>query len=87
MKTPLYCSYYQAHVKRSECWFVTAVLKSFEHMSFDRTIDVERSIFEFFVPSDMEQKFLDLMADFTRRGLVSNLQKLPNRLEQGAQEL
>lgn len=52
-----YCSYYQAHIKRPYCWFLVAVLRSFEHVAFDRTIDKNNSIFEFFVPHDTEKYF------------------------------
>ena len=75
-----YCKYYQAQVKRSECWFFAAILRSFEHMAFDRTLDLKNSIFEFFVPDAMEDQFLSLMDYFQDAGIVSNLQKLPNRL-------
>lgn len=79
--SPLYCFYYQAHVQRELCWFVTAALRSYEHISFDRTIDVENSIFEFFVAPSTEPCFLEIMAYFQEQGLVSGLVKKPNRLE------
>ena len=77
----LYCSYYQANVERELCWFVTAALRSYEHVSFDRTLDPATSLFEFFVPSSTESIFLTIMAYFESEGLIRNLQKLPNRLE------
>lgn len=77
----LYCSYYQAHIERELCWFVTATMRSYEHVAFDRTIDPATSLFEFFVPTATEKYFLELMVYFQAKGLVSNLQKLPNRLE------
>jgi len=55
-------------------------MRSMENMSFDRTLDLPSSIFEFFVPSIMEDKFLSVMGYFQKKGIVSNLQKLPNRL-------
>lgn len=82
MKTlSLYCSYYQAHVERELCWFVTASLRSYEHVAFDRTLDPETSLFEFFVPTSTEKYFLEVMTYFESQGLVSGLQKLPNRLK------
>jgi hypothetical protein len=75
-----YCSYYQAHVPREHCWFLTATIRSYEHMAFDRTLDKENSIFEFFVPQDMESLFLQVMARFEKEGIIKDLQKLPNRL-------
>lgn len=75
-----FCSYYQAYVDRPQCWFVVATLKSYDHVAFDRTIDVEKNLFEFFVPHKMESLFLQIMDRFDKEGLVWNLQKLPNRL-------
>lgn len=76
-----YCSYYQAHVPRQHCWFLTATLRSYDHVAFDRTLDKGNSIFEFFVPPAMEHIFLDIMERFKAEGVVVNLQKLPNRIE------
>lgn len=81
MESSLYCSYYQAQVQRELCWYVTAALRSYEHISFDRTLDPKTSLFEFFVPHSTEKPFLALMTYFQSEGLVRNLQKLPNRLE------
>ena len=76
--------YYQAHVVSQECWFLVAVLRSFEHLAFDRTYDVGGSIFEFFVSPDSQEPFLELMHYFEREGIVTNLQQLPNRLADSA---
>lgn len=75
-----YCQYYQAHVKRSECWFFVGVMRSLEHMSFDRTLDLPTSLFEFFVPETMEEQFLSIMDFFKKQSIVTSLKKLPNRL-------
>lgn len=74
------CTYYQAKVKQPDTWFVTSVLRSFEHLAFDRTLDVERGIFEFFVPSEGEIYFEALVAYFEQLGIMSDVQKVPNRL-------
>jgi hypothetical protein len=63
------------------CWFVTSALKSYEHLLFDRTIDVPNSIFEFFVAPSVEPYFLEIMAYMQEQGYVSDLKKMPNRLE------
>jgi hypothetical protein len=76
----MYCSYYQAHVVPVTGWFVVAALKSYEHMLFDRTLDVEKSIFEFFVVPAAEPTFLQLMDYMREHGYVTNIEKLPNRL-------
>lgn len=77
-----YCLYYQAHVPREHCWFLTAILRGYEHVAFDRTIDKQNSIFEFFVPEGMEPIFLSIMDRFEKEGVIRDLKKLPNRLEQ-----
>lgn len=80
MQQKLYCSYFQAHVKPATGWFVVAALKSFDHLCFDRTVDVAASIFEFYVPESFETTFLDIMHWMQDQGYVSDIKKLPNRL-------
>lgn len=75
-----YCSYYQAHVNRQQAWFFVAVVRSFENMMFDRTLDTEQSIFEFFVPPDTEVDFLKIITLLEKLGVVAQVQKLDNRL-------
>lgn len=76
----MYCLYYQAHVNEKDCWYLVAILRSFEHLVFDRTFDKKNSIFEFFVPDDLDSYFLDIMSYFERESIISQLKKLPNRL-------
>ena len=75
-----YCQYYQAHVNRQQAWFFVAVVRSYEHMMFDRTVDTELSIFEFFVPKDAESDFLKVMKKLEEVGIVWDVRKLDNRL-------
>lgn len=75
-----YCLYYQAHVEKKYCWFLVAILRSFEHVAFDRTLDKEKSIFEFFVPQDMEPIFLSLMHELQQKSIITYVYQLPNRL-------
>lgn len=82
-----HCSYYQALVDKTFCWYVVAILKSYEHLAFDRTLDTSTNLFEFYVPEAREQEFLKLMSYFEAQHLVSNLNKLPNRLADHEQEL
>jgi hypothetical protein len=84
---PVYCSYYQAHVVRAQVWFFVAILRSFDHVSVDRTLDVKNSVFEFFVPEAMEPYFLEIMASLKSEGIVHDINKLPNRLLDPAQEV
>lgn len=76
----VYCSYYQAHVQRELCLYVVAALRSYEHLAFDRTLDPETSLFEFFVPTSTETYFLTLMNYLQSEGLIYDLKKMPNRL-------
>ena len=78
-----YCCYYQATVRKADAWFLVAVLRSFEHLAFDRTLEKNSSRFEFFVPKDLEKNFLALMAYFQNEGIVTHFEQLPNRLEEG----
>jgi hypothetical protein len=72
--------YFQATVHRELSWYVVAVLKSFEHLCFDRTYDAEVSRFEFFVSSDMADEFIRVMEYFRDEHLVTDFQELPNRI-------
>ncbi len=76
-----YCIYYQAEVERSKCWFMVAILRSFENIAFDRTLDKRASRVEFFVPQDCQTEFVALMQALIERGVIRNLQQLPNRLQ------
>lgn len=77
-----YCKYFQAQIKPSECWFFVAILRSHEHLAFDRTFDKGTSTFEFLVPAGHVEPFLALMRMFADRGVITNLTELPNRFEQ-----
>jgi hypothetical protein len=83
----LYCSYYQAHVQRELTLYVVAALRSFEHLAFDRTLDPETSLFEFFVPTSTEEYFLTLMNYLQSEGLVHGLKKIPNRLANSTEQV
>ena len=76
-----YCCYYQARVQKADTWFLVAVLRSFEHIAFDRTLDKIEGIFEFFVPEAHEHIFLELMDYFLKEHVVFDVKKLSNRLE------
>jgi hypothetical protein len=76
----MYSLYYQAHINSAMSWFVTSALKSYEHIAFDRTIDVPNSIFEFFVSPSAESYFLEIMEHMQELGYVCDLKKVPNRL-------
>lgn len=82
-----YCSYYQAYVSKADTWFLTATLRSFEHLTFDRSLHKETFLFEFFVPVDLEPYFLELMKYYQERTIVTGLQKLTNRLQDSLAEV
>lgn len=75
------CHYYQATITREECWYFVGILRSFEYICFDRTFDVQASIFEFFVPESQQQEFCALMNYFQKQGIVTQFKQFPNRLE------
>ena len=83
----LYCSYYQAHVQRELSLYVVAALRSYEHVAFDRTLDPATSLFEFFVPLSTEKYFLTLMDYLQVEGLIYDLKKVPNRLENSTEQV
>ncbi len=78
-----YCNYYQATIRKSDAWFLVAVLRSYEHLAFDRTLEKSSSRFEFFVPKALEAHFLQLIEYFQAEGIVTDFVQLPNRLENG----
>ena len=80
IKDQQYCRYYQAHVIREQAWFFVAIARSYEHVMFDRTLDAQTSTFEFFVPADMEDRFLTLMSALAHQGVVEDLRLCENRL-------
>ena len=71
--------YFQAHVKRELCWIVSSTFKYIDYVAFDRTVDKEQSLFEFFVSPDCLQEFLDIMHYFETHHIISDMRQLPNR--------
>lgn len=76
----MFCSYYRARVEQRAALFLVAMLKSIDHLCFDRSYEEQEGIFEFFVPHEMEQTFEKLIALFQKTGEITEFQKLPNRL-------
>lgn len=76
----LFCSYYTGQVERSKVWVLVSALRGTEHICFDRTVDVQNSIFEFFVPNSTEHIFLDVMKYLQKDGVLLSLEKKENRL-------
>lgn len=77
-----YCLYYQAHVPVSKCGIFVALMRSVEHVAFDRTCDIQTSTFEFFVPNDQRAPFIQFMTFCEEQKLIDQFVELPNRFEQ-----
>ena len=75
-----YSYYFQALVKKSECGFLVAALRSLENVAFARTLDKTQSLFEFFVPPGTRNQFLVFISYFEKKEIVTNLVEKPNRL-------
>ncbi len=82
-----YCSYYQASIKAENTWFFVATFRAHDHLAFDRTLNKETGLFEFFVPLDREQEFKTIMSYYVRENIVQDLIKLPNRLANPDEQL
>lgn len=74
-----YSLYYQATIPKQFGWYITSILRSYDNMAFDRTIDVENNVFEFFVPESQEETFLHFMKQMEEKGAALDIKKLPNR--------
>ena len=76
----MFCEYFQANVQKEKTWFLSACMRNEENVAFARCLDKKTGIFEFFVPKDQEEIFLETMARIEKMGIVSNLVKKENRL-------
>jgi len=78
-----YSIYYQAIVYRSKTWQLVSILRSFEHLAFDRTLEKniseELSLFEFFIPLELENYFIELMNYFKSKKIVKDFKIEKNR--------
>ncbi|MBT3456317.1 hypothetical protein HN446_04590 [bacterium] len=83
----MYGVYYQAMVTRSECGFCVAILRSLGHVVFARTLDKEKSLFEFFLTEGTEPEFVDVAKWLEENGVLSCIKKMDNRLSFAGQEV
>lgn len=74
------CVYYIGRIQKEKVWILSSALRGTEHVAFDRTLDVEKSIFEFFVPVATEPIFLQVMQYLQDQNVVLSLEKKENRL-------
>lgn len=79
------CTYYRARVEQRAALYLVAVLKSVDHLCFDRSYEDKGDQFEFFVPRDMEQEFEMVISFFEKTGEITEFRKLPNRLASAAE--
>ena len=75
-----YCLYYQAHIPKHHVLLLVSILKSFDHLCFDRSVDMKQNLFEFFVPKSNQEMFGALMQYFQQKGMVTDLREVSNRL-------
>jgi hypothetical protein len=83
----LYSSYYQARVEKAQTWYVAGILRSFDHLVFDRTIDKAHGVIEYYVTVGAEEHFEEIMRHFVQHNMVHDFVKLPNRLADPSQEV
>lgn len=79
-----YCEYYLVEVDIPRSWLLVSIFRSFEHLSFDRTIDKQTGDFEFFVPLNNEPFFLEIIEYLQSIGVVKSFTKNENRLKHAA---
>jgi hypothetical protein len=76
----MYCQYYKAKLNIPKTWFVSGVFRNEDNLVFARALDGREGVFEFFVPKDHEQKFLDIMEHLVMKGYILSYKKDKNRL-------
>lgn len=77
----MYCSYYHVRFVKKFIWFVVGVLRAEDNVVFERALDSDPEIFEFFVPPGREPEFLSLMDCLSKKGYVLSLEARPNRFK------
>lgn len=80
----MYSLYYQATICIPQTWKLVAFIRAYDHAFFDRTLDSEKGIMEFFVPPLAEKAFCAMMDYLMAHGVIYSYTQLPNRLESEA---
>ena len=75
-----YCLYYQAVTNRPKTWFVNGCLRNEPNVCLERCLDKTKNLFEFFVPADQEQAFLEITDQLLEGGYLLSRTKMPNRM-------
>jgi hypothetical protein len=73
------CAYYLARTDRQRTWFVNGAFRNEFNMCLERCLDKRQSLFEFFVPASMEQRFLAIAQHLLDHGYLLSLEKKTNR--------
>ena len=76
----MYCQYYQVTTNKPKTWFVVGCFRSEENLVFERTLDKQKSILEFFVTPECEKRFLSVINYLKKHGYVLECEKRENRL-------
>jgi hypothetical protein len=76
----LFCRVFQVLVPVKTTWCFVALLRSYEHLCFDRTKDVSSGLFEIFVPQDLVINFLEVMNYLHVIGVAGVVYEVENRL-------
>ena len=77
----MYCEYYQAIILRKKTWFLSGSFRNESNLAFERSLDSKNNLFEFFVPKDREEYFLNIIHALQKKGIVLFFEKKPNRLK------
>ncbi len=75
----MYSLYYQAKIDVARTWFVVGVLRNEDHVAFERAIEGGDGLFEFLVPQENRERFLELMEYFKQHGYVAWFEQQSNR--------
>ncbi len=73
------CIYYQARLVREKIWFVVGTLRAETNLVFERALENDRTMFEFFVPPQNDDDFLAFMDILAKRGCIVTFEKKKNR--------
>ena len=76
----MFSEYYLAYLKKEECYFFSAALKSLEHVALARTLEKDKSLWEFFVSEENEDTFIKFLKYFQKQKIVIDFEKCENRL-------
>lgn len=73
--------YYQAEVIPHTIWLVTSILRNEDGWAFDRALENNSTVLEFFVSPSYEAEFCSFMDYCLEKKLLLSFQKLPNRFQ------